>query len=477
MSFKEMMKEIFSSASGKIGFGLFAMILAVSIYVVATYPMDFGNTRWSNPAVWSDNPKAVPPFWSNWFTSRNLMPHKSMSASQPMDLAMRDPGQTRIYRFPVDFTFDEPPTFISFTVKGVTYHKKPPVMEVFIERPDGETILTFRDIVQGPRPGEQAPFKRYHETPFRKTLSGSSLVLSDLGLKLLKRYELMVPEKFMSENIELALFGRPDELDVRRFSLLHGAYELRIEITTQDASDEVQEVYAVLGGSVFGVMGTDAVGRDLWEGLLFGFPVALAIAILASVFTTAIGVSLGITSGYIGGKTDLVIQRLADIVSNVPVLPLLIFLVFVLGSNLPLIILLLVIFSWPGLTILVRAMVLQVRSGQLVEAALSLGASRKRIMIRHIFPHTAPFILAQMIFLAPSAILAEAALSFLGLGDPSLPTWGQILEAGFRTGAVYVGYWWWIIPPGLLIVMMALAFMLLALATEPVVNPRLRRLP
>ena len=74
----------------------------------------------------------------------------------------------------------------------------------------------------------------------------------------------------------------------------------------------------------------------------------------------------------------------------------------------------------------------------------------------------------------PGAILAEAALSFLGLGDPSIPTWGQILEYGFRSGAIYVGFWWWILPPGLLIVLTATSFVLLALSLEPLVNPRLR---
>ena len=171
---------------------------------------------------------------------------------------------------------------------------------------------------------------------------------------------------------------------------------------------------------------------------------------------------------------DTAIQRLADVVANIPLLPILIFMVFVFGSNLFLIILLLVAFSWPGLTILIRSMVLQLKSGQFVEASVALGASRRRIMLRHIFPQVAPFVFAQMIFFTPAAILAEAGLSFLGLGDPSIPTWGQILEQGFRTGAVYVGYWWWVLPPGLLIVLTAVTFALLALALEPVVNPRLR---
>jgi len=139
------------------------------------------------------------------------------------------------------------------------------------------------------------------------------------------------------------------------------------------------------------------------------------------------------------------------------------------------ILLVLVAFSWPGLTILVRSMVLSLRSGQLVEAARALGASRWRIMGRHVFPQVAPYIVAQMIFAAPAAILAEASLSFLGLGDPSIPTWGQMLESGFRTGALYVGYWWWVIPPGVLIIVTAMAFTMLALAMEQLVDPRLRQ--
>jgi len=135
----------------------------------------------------------------------------------------------------------------------------------------------------------------------------------------------------------------------------------------------------------------------------------------------------------------------------------------------------LIIFGWPGLTILVRSMVLSIKSAPFVEAAVAVGASKWRIMARHIFPQVAPYVLAQMIFFTPSAILSEAALSFLGLGDPRLPTWGQILEAGFKSGAVFLGYWWWLLPPGLLIVFSAITFVFIALGLEPVVNPKLRR--
>src|SRR5690606_34528820 len=119
--------------------------------------------------------------------------------------------------------------------------------------------------------------------------------------------------------------------------------------------DRVDSIKWVVGGTVYGWMGTDALGRDLAQGLLFGLPVALAIGLAASTVSTAIGTVLGLLSGYLGGRADNLIQRAADIVANVPVLPLLIFLVFIGGSQLWLILLVLVAFSWPGLTITVRS--------------------------------------------------------------------------------------------------------------------------
>ena len=223
-------------------------------------------------------------------------------------------------------------------------------------------------------------------------------------------------------------------------------------------------------------MGTDSNGRDLARGLIFGFPIALIIGLTTALSATVIGTSMGIISGYTGGKTDICIQRFCDLLTNIPLLPILLFLAFILGQKLWIVMVVLVIFGWPGLAIVIRSMVLQLRSGQLVEATTALGASRWRIMLRHIFPQIAPFVFAQMIFFTPAAILAEAGLSFLGLGDPSIPTWGQILDQGFRTGAVYVGYWWWVLPPGILIVITALTFVLIAMAMESVVDPRLREI-
>jgi peptide/nickel transport system permease protein len=275
--------------------------------------------------------------------------------------------------------------------------------------------------------------------------------------------------------LEQFIFGSPDE-EGDFTNVVEGTYNVNVQVEIFHEDDTVGSIKFVVGGQIFGFMGTDTLGRDLAVGLLFGFPVALFIGFITSTLTTIVGSILGITSGYMGGRTDNLIQRVCDILNNLPQLPILIFLVFILGSNIWNIIMVLVFFGWSGLTILLRSMVLQAKQEQFIEASIASGASSRWIMARHIFPQVAPFIFTQMIFFTPAAILAEAALSFLGLGDPSLPTWGQILERGFQTGAIFLGYWWWIIPPGLLIVVTALCFVFIAQGLEPVVNPRLRRM-
>lgn len=462
---------LLSSWSGRIGVAMFLGLIAISVYVLATYPRDFGNDRWSNPLVWSDNPKTVAPSWTSLWND-NAVEHQVHVLSEMSATEARGAAEVRSYDVALTHEGNAPPQFLSATITGVTFHDRAPVIIVTLLRPDGGEIRLANIAVTAPRSGEEAPYRRFFDTPERVLLSQEDTAEQSMLQWFASEYPDATMPASLGSQLNAAFFGVP--ADDGSIVSLPGQYTVRTQFVVANAEDTLQEVEVIYGGNVYGLMGTDSLGRDLFEGLLFGFPVALIIAALGSVLSTLIGASLGILSGYAGGKTDTIIQRMADIVSNVPVLPLLIFLVFIVGSNLYLIILVLVAFSWTGLTILVRSMVLQLRSGQLVEAAKALGASNGRIMWRHIFPQVAPFVVAQMIFFAPGAILAEASLSFLGLGDPSIPTWGQMLESGFRTGALYVGYWWWVIPPGLLIIITALAFMLLALGMEQVVDPRLR---
>ncbi len=438
--------------------------------------MDFGTKLWNNPSAWADNPKNVPPSWSKVFQGTNPVEHTIFSSSEPNRIDYSNGQREEIYEFIFDFPFDTTPSFTSFSLRDIEFYGAPPIITIYMIRPDNKSIRLNKLVVPGARQNENAPITRYKKTPFRLNISGEPSVAELASDFLAEEFNVKISHRELIGNIDKIIFGIPKESQsIKEFGTLNGKYRIVIIGKLSNTNDSIGGVKFALGGNSFGLMGTDALGRDLARGLIFGFPVALVIGLVTSIMATMIGTTMGIISGYIGGKTDISIQRFSDILSNIPLLPILLFLAFILGQKLWIVMATLIVFGWPGMTILIRSMVLQIRSGQLIEASTSIGSSKWHIMFRHIFPQIAPFVFAQMIFFTPAAILAEAGLSFLGLGDPSIPTWGQILDQGFRTGAVYVGYWWWVLPPGILIIFTAFTFVLIALGMEQVIDPRLRR--
>jgi peptide/nickel transport system permease protein len=243
----------------------------------------------------------------------------------------------------------------------------------------------------------------------------------------------------------------------------------------------VSSVRIIFKGSAYGLLGTDDIGRDLAVILYYGFPVAMAIGLTAAIATTLIGLVLGVISGYYGGYVDEAIQRTVDVIGNIPLLPILILLgqiaelVFVNNPFMILmtIIVVLIVFGWGGLAITVRTMTLSIKEEPYIEAALALGASNNRVIMKHILPQVAAYGVASMVFSVPSAILTEAGLSVLGIRS-GYPTWGAVLSRARDSNRYDV--WWWIIPPGLLISITSLAFVLVGLAIERMVEPRLRTL-
>lgn len=470
-AFAEVGTEFWKSNTSKIGVSFLIVLSLVSIFVVLTMPLDFGQKFWSNPVYWVDNPKAAPPEWINLFIPNKLIPHRVLTVSIPSSITFSGNFYIKNYTTYYDFVYEQFPSFLIFKLSNITFYSRPPIVKVNIVRPDNKVIsLLTIPIAAG---SGVPPYVKFKDEPMRVLLSGDFAVFRELSNFLYKEFSIQLSlDQVASIGIERVIFGSPKN---GTFVPLNGRYRIEVILQCYNFSDSIGSASLVIGGRVYGLMGTDTLGRDLFKGILFGFPIALLIGILTSFLTTFLGTILGIISGYIGGKTDIVIQRFSDIINNIPMLPLLIFFTFVFGGKLWVIIAVLVAFGWPGLTILVRSMIISIKSSAFVEAAIASGADKWRIMVKHLFPQVAPFVLAQLIFFTPSAILSEAGLSFLGLGDPSIPTWGQILEYGFRNGAVYLGYWWWILPPGLLIVYSAITFVLIALGMEPVVNPRLRR--
>jgi peptide/nickel transport system permease protein len=221
------------------------------------------------------------------------------------------------------------------------------------------------------------------------------------------------------------------------------------------------------------VLGTDAVGRDILSRLFYGARVSLLIAVLVVVISGVVGIGLGAISGYFAGTVDFAIQKLVEVIWAFPPLLLAIAIMAFLGQGLDNLILALVVQRWISYCRVARGQALSLRTREFVEAARALGASNARIILRHIMPNLFQSALVIGTFAMASAIISEAALSFLGLGvPPEIPTWGSMLADG-RT---YISTSWWLaLFPGLCIFFTVLGINLLGDGLRDLLDPRLKR--
>ena len=259
-----------------------------------------------------------------------------------------------------------------------------------------------------------------------------------------------------------------------------GSYSYGISITettlTANANQSVVYVGNVelnLQGTSWGLLGTDAEGRDVFTQLAYGTQVSLYVGLTAAFFSTIIGLFVGLVAAYAGGIVDEVLMRFTDALLVLPGLPLMIVLIFALSGgayNINILILVIGVLGWQGFARMVRSQVLSLKERPYVEAAKAVGAGTPYILWRHILPNVIVLVYVTLALTVPAAIVTEAAFAFIGFIDLAHMSWGRMLTSLESNP----GIWWLVIPPGLAIMILSLSFILIGYAIDDILNPRLR---
>ncbi len=224
------------------------------------------------------------------------------------------------------------------------------------------------------------------------------------------------------------------------------------------------------------VLGTDELGVDLWAQICYGTRISILIGCSTAALAAFGGGILGLAAGYLGGLADRLLMRVIDIMIILPDLPLMIVLAAFLGPSLFNIVLVLTCFSWVFPARIVRSQVLMLKERYYVKSAETYGASSWYLIRKHFFPEVFPLLAVNLIRLTGRAIIAEAGLSFLGLGDPTSKSWGIILYHALNfKGIFYTDFWkWWVVFPWLAISTLVIALAFLSRELEHIIDPRMR---
>jgi len=233
------------------------------------------------------------------------------------------------------------------------------------------------------------------------------------------------------------------------------------------------------------LLGTDELGRDMLNLTVHGARISMTIGFLATIITIVFGAVIGIVAGFSGGLTDTGLMRLTDFFLVLPTFVLAIILapiileligtdaeIFGIQATLIVIVIVIGITSWATTARIIRSQVLSVKERMFVDRARVIGSGSGRIMRRHIFPNVVNLIVAQTVLTFATAVFTETTLSFIGLGDPFQPSWGEILNSAQATGAPGLGAWWYIVPPAVCVVLVVLAFTLVGNALDDILNPK-----
>ncbi|ACL70056.1 ABC transporter permease [Halothermothrix orenii] len=457
-SLGEFWQEFSRVKYGKWGLVLLAIFILMIIFSSQITPFKEAGTRWSDIEYWEDNPQSAAPAWINWFSSQKRTEHEIL---RDPEWKVIDRGRMKTYSgsFTYNYQYDIPPDELIFKAlsKGTVN------MQVTLVRPDGEEIRMT-----------QASVNSRKEQKVRAPMANDAMFGA---YRLASRFESRENlEKINKNSINpiKVIFSRGQEGILINPSPLKGEYKVKIEGVAIGKDSYIKEPSLIVAGKVYGILGTDNAKRDIWSGIVVGTKWAMLIGLMTSFISVSVGVIYGVTSAYFGGWVDSAMMRVFEVFVSIPMLPVLIVVSAIFKPSIWLIILMMCIFYWTGPVRTVRSMGLQIKEETYIEAAKALNASNSRIIFKHMIPQLIPYAFASMALSVPGAIVVEASLSLLGVGDTTIVTWGQILHGAHVNGAVLQGLWWWVIPPGLAIALMGMTFAFIGFSMDKILNPKLK---
>jgi len=448
----EIKKEFFKSKMGISGISILIILVAISITAVIIIPVETFQ-EWNNPENWIMYPKVAIPVWVNIFMIEKIPEHKILEKPNIQNISNEGISLTS-HQFGLNFDYDDFPN--DFIYVFSSEYTGSPLLQMSVIRPDGIKIELL---------STSLPYSDSETIHSERIFSTDEAIKKNLSLQS-ERFKFKL-DKLSAEDI---VFSKTQTNET-----LKGKYVFFIDLYGVKDKPQLNESKLIIGGKAFGVMGTDELRRDLAVGLLWGTPLALFIGLAVSIASVIMGLLYGVYAGYKGKKTDEVMMRFNDVIYALPALPFLIILSVTISNSIFLMVGFLMIFGWVGIAKVSRSMSLQIKTRGYVDAANMMGQKDSKIILKHIVPQLLPYAFASIAISVPAAITTEAGLSFLGLGDPSFPTWGQILHDANTFGAAARGLWWWIMPPGIMIAITGLAFVFIGNALDVIVNPKLKR--
>lgn len=451
LSPKDVWREFSRNNIGLTGIGILAVLFGLSIVAFVTVPAETFR-QWNDPASWLSYPKSALPAWVNYFLPEKIPEHLILNPQA----SYQKSGDVSVITnlFAVDYDYDSFPS--DFIYQYTTRYTGSPLVQLSVTRPDGLDVeLSSTSVPTSQNDAKFSAMVFSTDNSMKKNLQKSIGGFS-FSTDTLSSEDLVFSH--LSEN-----------------KVLKGRYVFKVTVYDVGGKISLDESKFIVGGKVYGFMGTDELRRDLAVGILWGTPLALFIGITVSIGSVILGLLYGVFAGFKGKTTDEVMMRFNDIIYAMPALPLLIILAVTIGNSIFLIVGFLVIFGWVGIAKVSRSMAMQIKTLQYIEASKLMGQKDLKIIFKHVLPQLLPYTFASIAISVPSAITTEAGLSFLGLGDTTFPTWGQILHDASAYGAAERGMWWWIVPPGIMIAITGLAFVFMGHAMDVIVNPKLRR--